>query len=120
MKCIQITNKLIIMMMAFFFCIQSCTIYRNASATLDEAVASERKVKVHLQSGVKKKYKKVIKSGETYYGIVWKDTLQIDQSEIVRIQLKNPTLSTIGTVFGAGIGALGLLVGIVALALVSI
>jgi tRNA A58 N-methylase Trm61 len=109
MKIIQKQFKIGAILISILLLLQSCTIYRDAPATLDEAVASKQKVKVLLKSGAKAKYKKVIKKEELYYGIIQKDTLQIYPKDIARIQLKNKTLSIIGTVLASGVGALALI-----------
>lgn len=112
MKFIQKNCRITSVIMTFLFLCQSCTIYRGASSTLDEAVESKRKVRVHLLSGAKATYKKVIKKEDGYYGIIKKDTLLINSSNITRIQLKNRTLSTVGTVLLSSTTIFLLMVGI--------
>ncbi|WP_298512302.1 hypothetical protein [uncultured Kordia sp.] len=112
MKHIQKYSKVISGIIVLLVLLQSCTIYRSASATLDEAVASKRKVKIHLISGTRVKYKEVFKKDALYYGIYKRDTIQINPKNIERIRLKNRTLSTIGTVIISGVSALAILTGV--------
>jgi hypothetical protein len=117
MKFIQKHDTILAIVFTVMLLLQSCTIYRDAPATLDEAVASKRNVRVQIKSGEKTNYKKVIKKEAQYYGIIRRDTVQIEATEVVRIQLKNRTLSTIGTVFISGIGAIALMIGTIAFAI---
>ncbi|MEM6687190.1 MAG: hypothetical protein AAF617_15520 [Bacteroidota bacterium] len=101
-KCLSI----VCIILVFF---QSCQVYRSKSSTIEEAVKSNGRVKIHTLSGEKIKYKKILKKEGMYYGIVQKDTLQIDTSKIARLRLKNKTLSTIYTVLVSTVSGLTVL-----------
>ncbi|MEM6717909.1 MAG: hypothetical protein AAF611_01205 [Bacteroidota bacterium] len=111
MKSVLKHSKIGAMIFIVMLLFQSCTIYMKAPSTLEQAVESKRRAKVYLKSGAKVSYKRIIQQGDNYYGIIKKDTLQINPSTIKLIRLKNRTFSIIATVVVTGVGVLSLMVG---------
>ncbi|MBC8753430.1 hypothetical protein H2O64_02025 [Kordia sp. YSTF-M3] len=105
MKTLKKQSRFFSMLLILLMLFQSCQVYKTKSSTIDEAVASKHRVKIHTKSGGKIKYKKIFKEDGVYYGLKRSDTLQVNISDIDRIRLKNRTLSTIYTVLLSSIAS---------------
>ena len=68
MKSIRKQFKVIVLILVLPFLIQSCTVYKSANVSLNDAVKSESKVKITKTNGDKKKFSKVelSENGEFY------------------------------------------------------
>lgn len=89
---------------SFFFVVlmlfQSCTVYKSASVTLEEAVKVDTKVRVVKTNGEKVKYLRIeVLDDGRFYGVKRVNeeyyNLLIQQDEILRLNLKNRQTSTI-------------------------
>jgi len=102
MKTIKMHLKKTTMVFAALILIQSCTVYKSANSTLDEAVKSETKVKVETNNNQTLKYKRIRLEDGKYYGVkeikgeIVKTML--DEKYINKVRLKDKTMSTILTV----------------------
>ena len=103
---------------AFFFVVlmffQSCTVYKSASVTLDEASKSNTKVRVVKTNGEKVKYLRIVALNDGHFYGVQKvnrlsNNIPIYQDDIVRLNLKNRETSTI-----LSIGIPVVIIGIIA------
>ena len=78
---------------------QSCTVYRSANVSLEDAVKSDLKVKVTFDNGKKAKYKRVILADDgQFYGKKFKkgkETFLIEENELKKVQLQDKTNSII-------------------------
>lgn len=96
---------------------QSCTVYKSASVSLDEASKSNTKVKVVKTNGEKVKYSRIVALNDgQFYGVQkvngLSNNIPIHQDNIVKLNLKNQESSTI-----LSIGIPVLIIGIIAYAL---
>jgi len=110
MKTLKKRSQCLGILLVVVLLFQSCQVYKSKSSTLDEAVASNQRVKIHSISGERIKYKKIIKKEGLYYGLVKKDTVKINTSEIARLRLKDHALSTVYTVLVSAVSGLVMLV----------
>ena len=93
---------------AILLLIQSCTVYKSANVTLEQAAQNGSKTKVITHDGGKLKFKRIGFENEHYYGlkIVNKKEVKIylDPNTIKTINEKNKTVSTILTIVGPVLG----------------
>lgn len=116
MKIIRLYLKKISIFLLFLITLQSCSVYHSKTATIDEAVRSNDKVKVITNSNdIYKLHKLKIEDGQVY-GVLKKgtetaerladqglvkysdskyETILLKDSTIKEIYLKNKTLSTV-------------------------
>ncbi len=119
MKIIRVYLKRISVFLIFLITLQSCSVYHSKSASVDEALRSNNKVKVITESNDVYKLHRLQKENGEIYGLVRKgsvtgerlsdqglikysdskyETVLIPESTIEEIHLKNKTLSTVLTV----------------------
>ena len=102
-------SKIVCVLLIFGFLFQSCAVYQKTSASLDDAVASNRKVLITKTDGAKLKLKRVELTDGKYYGIVKVDgkteKIILVENEIRTIRILNKSATTIGTV-GIVLGSL--------------
>ncbi len=121
MKTIRLYLKKISIFLLFLITFQSCSVYHSKTATVDEAVLSNDKVKVITNSNdIYKLHKLKMEDGQVY-GVLKKgyetaerladqgiikysdsdskyETIQIKDNTIKEIHLKNKVLSTVITI----------------------
>lgn len=112
MKTLKKQSRIFSLLLIVLLFFQSCQVYKSKSSTLDDAVVSKHRVKIHTKTGTKIKYKKIVQQDGMYYGLIKGDTIQIDIAKIDRLRLKNNSLSTIYTVLLSAITAF-LAIGII-------
>jgi len=109
---IKVMNKPLLkyslMLISFFWIFQSCAIYHKQPRTLDEAVKSNRKVKVILTDGRKLKFDRLEIEAETIFGVQnikgEQQKTIISKNQIEEIQIKNKGASTtVSIILGLGI-----------------
>ena len=114
MKSIDKHLKVVVFIFVTLMLFQSCTVYKSASVTLDEASKSNTKVRVVKTNGEKVKYSRIValKDGH-FYGVQkvngLSNNIPIHQDDIVRLNLKNRETSTI-----LSIGIPVVIIGIIA------
>ncbi|MBP2283315.1 hypothetical protein H4V97_001633 [Flavobacterium sp. CG_23.5] len=102
-------SKIVCVLLIFVLLMQSCAIYQKTSVSLDDAVASNRKVLITKTDGAKLKLKRVELTDGKYYGIVKVDgkteKIILVENDIRTIRILNKSATTIGTV-GIVLGSL--------------
>lgn len=95
-------GKIVCVLLFFVLLMQSCTIYQKTPVSLDDAVASNRKVLITKTDGAKLKLKRVELTDGNYYGIVKVDgkseKIILVENDIRTIRILNKTATTLGTV----------------------
>jgi len=130
MKTIRSCLKPISILLMFLITLQSCTVYRSNTVTIDEAVQSENKVKIKTSSKDTYEFEKLKKENDQIYGIVKSGSLSakkladkgylkevagkyvtilIENDLIDEIYLKNIPLSKTLTIAIPIVGSLALL-----------
>lgn len=79
----SVNSKLVCITLSLTFFIQSCSIYKNTSVTLNDAFIQERKTKIELNSGEKIILEKIEFINNIYYGhaIIRNRTIRIPLNE---------------------------------------
>ena len=116
MKTVKRNLKWVANILSFLLLLQSCTVYHSYSSTVDEAIASNNRVKLNVENNNPYKFKKLQRMDGEVYGLVYnksdlfdrlksrntlptqKQTLsyvQVYENELDNIHLKNQTASTI-------------------------
>ena len=98
--------KLIALILIIPFLVQSCTIYKSANVSLDEAVKAKTKVRIFKTSGKKSVFSRVVLDNDgNYYGKKFAESnktsnkILIDENSIKKVQLKNRTATTLINIF---------------------
>ena len=117
MKSINQHLKVVAIFFVTLMLFQSCTVYKSASVSLDEASKSNTKVRVVKTNGEKVKYSRIVVLNDgQFYGVQKANRLSnnipINQDDIVRLNLKNRKSSTI-----LSIGIPVVIIGIIAYSL---
>ena len=115
MKSINQHLKVVAIFFVTLMLFQSCTVYKSASVSLDEASKSNTKVRVVKTNGEKVKYSRIVVLNDgQFYGVqkAWSNNIPINQDDIVRLNLKNRKSSTI-----LSIGIPVVIIGIIAYSL---
>lgn len=99
MKTVKKQIKFISILFAFLLLVQSCSVYRSESVSLEDAFKSEERVKLQNSNDEILVFTKVVKSGEDYFGIKKsKDEIlkvPLNELEVKKINLYRPTLSAL-------------------------
>ena len=100
---------------------QSCTVYKSTPITLDEASKANDKVRIYKRNGDKVKYAKVLMFNDgNYYGVEkikgMHNNILLNEDEIVKVNIKDKTTSTILTI-GIPVVIIGAVIGGIALAI---
>lgn len=116
MKTLRLYLKKISIFFMFLITLQSCVVYHSKTATVDEAIQSDDKIKVITDSNDIYKLHKLKKEDGQIYGVVKKgsetakrlsdqglikysdskyETILLTENTINEIHLKNKTLSTV-------------------------
>ncbi len=116
MKTLRLYLKKISIFFMFLITLQSCVVYHSKTATVDEAIQSDDKIKVITDSNDIYKLHKLKKEDGQIYGVVKKgsetakrlsdqglikysdskyETILLTESTINEVHLKNKTLSTV-------------------------
>ena len=132
MKKIRLHLKRIALLLIFLMTLQSCSVYYSKTASVDEAIQSDNKVKVITSTNETYKFKKLQKENDQIYGVLklrsnkaenlldqgllegYDDKygkLLLSQDTIQAIHLKNKGASTAVTV-AIPVVIVGVLVGI--------
>ncbi|HEU4788140.1 MAG TPA: hypothetical protein VFS71_00480 [Flavobacterium sp.] len=116
MKIDYFKRKFACLLLGFLIALQSCVAYKDASSTLDEAVATNCKVLVVKTDGTVFKLIKVEQIDGIYYGSIKTkkgiEKIQLNESDLKRISVLDKTASTWGTI-GIIVGSLGIVLLIV-------
>lgn len=95
-------SKIVCVLLFFVLLMQGCAIYQKTPVSLDDAVASNRKVLITKTDGAKLKLKRVELTDGKYYGIVKVDgkseKIVLVENDIRTIRILNKTATTLGTV----------------------
>jgi hypothetical protein len=112
-------RKSVCIVLIFVFLLQSCTVYKSAAVSIEEAAATNNKVLIIDNNDAKLKYKKIEQIDGIYYGITVKNEntvkAPLTESEIKKIRVLDKTASTWGTI-GIVTGTL-LAIGIIIVAI---
>lgn len=110
MKLKKIKSKIICTLLTLGLLLQSCVVYQNQAVSLEDAVASNRKVLITKVDGAELKLMKIEKIDGKYYGHLkvkgGTEKVNIIENEVKNLQVKNKTASTIGNigiVVGSGV-----------------
>jgi len=99
MKTLKKQLRSITLLLAIVMIFQSCTVYKSANVTLDQAVQNESKVKVRTINNERFKFNRIGVEDGNYYGVKKNNSVVIktplDQNFIKTINEKDKTLSTI-------------------------
>lgn len=119
MKTIRKHLKMISLLISISFFIQSCTVYHSSTASIDEAVQSDNKIKLGLTNHDAYIFQKLERENGNIYGITGKDSrtakllssqitedtknnnqvkVLLTNEQLKNIRLKNKTMSTIVTI----------------------
>ncbi len=86
-------------LMAMVMVIQSCTVYKSTSVSLEQAVQNNSKVRIITNSNQIFIYKKIVFDKGKYYGVERikrkKIKIPINENLVNSINLKNETLSAV-------------------------
>jgi hypothetical protein len=104
----RLRPKTICLFLAALIILQSCKAYHKKPVTMEEAVASHKKVMITRTNGEKVRLTRIEGENAVYYGILHKSAgivkIPLETKDISKIQLRDQTRSTIGTIliiFGA-------------------
>jgi len=130
MKTIREYLKLVSLFLIYLITLQSCSVYHSKTASLDEAIRSDNKVKVITSSDEIYKLQKLQKENDQIYGVIKKGSstaerlydqgiikdnkskyvnLLLPKNTIKEIHLKNKSLSTVLTIAIPVVGLAALL-----------
>lgn len=100
--------KIVVLFFSTLILFQSCTVYKSANVTLDEAVKADTNVIVKTNDNRTLKFKRIAFEDGSYYGVneSYKDDpfvhyykeltkTHIDVENVENIRIKNKTMSTI-------------------------
>jgi len=121
MKTIKKHLKVFALFISVLILIQSCTIYKSTSVTLEEASKTNNKVRVEKRNGEKVKYSKIVVLNDgNFYGVKKEkylfNNILLDQNDIDKIQLKDKTMSTILSI-AIPVTIIGIAIGVFAVAI---
>ncbi|WP_370476563.1 hypothetical protein [Tamlana flava] len=104
MKKPRIHFKSIAIFLSLLIMLQSCSVYKSAPVSIEEASQANSKVKVYKRNGEKVKYKKIIMTNEGHYYGIGKTKIfdkskrvLINEEEIVMIRVIDKVQSSIST-----------------------
>ena len=107
--------EIISFLLSVILILQSCTVYKSKTSTLNEASKSNNRVKIETNDSQTLKFKNVTSLDGEYYGLAKKapsnfiyEKVLIDKNNIRSIKLKNSNLSTILSI-GIPVIAVGVL-----------
>lgn len=66
----RLSSKLIALLLSITFLLQSCSVYQNKTISLERAIKTKRKVKIHTNTGDVYKFQKIIEKEGQFYGII--------------------------------------------------
>lgn len=116
MKIDYFKSKFVCLFLSFLIVFQSCVAYKDASTTLDEAVATNCKVLVVKTDDTQFKFIKVEQIDSVYYGSLKTrkgiEKIRLNESDLKRVSVLDKTASTWGTI-GIVVGSLGIVAVIV-------
>ncbi|WP_345191300.1 hypothetical protein [Algibacter agarivorans] len=117
MKAIDRNLKLVTFFFVTLMLLQSCTVYKTPSVTLDEASKSNSKVRVKTIDNQSLKFDRIQVADNKVYGssIINREMIitTIEKDNIEKIQLKDKTTSTILTIVSLAGVTLGMFVLII-------
>lgn len=94
--------KMRTIMLSLLILSQSCTVYKSANVSLDQAVNKEVKTKIVTTTGQRLKFKRIAIENGNYFGIKKSNgdlmKIPLKNDEIKNIHLKDNTMSTILTI----------------------
>jgi len=102
MKTLKTQLRPITLFLILLMLLQSCTVYKSATISLDQAVQNQSKVRVKTINNEKFKFKRIGVENGNYYGI--KKTkgemvkTPLNEEFIASVKEKDETASTLGTI----------------------
>ncbi|WP_242156854.1 hypothetical protein [Aestuariivivens sediminis] len=113
MKIINKYLKLVAFFLATLMLIQGCTVYRTTPVTLEEASATNNKVKLKKIDNQTIKYKKIISINQEYFGVKKSKgdliNVPINKEDIKSIKIKNRYLSNLLSFLSVPVGVVVLI-----------
>ncbi|WP_242120919.1 hypothetical protein [Aestuariivivens sediminicola] len=113
MKTINKYLKGVTFFLATLVLIQGCTVYRTTPVTLEEATATNNKVKLKKIDNQTIKYKKIISINQEYFGVKKSKgdliNVPINKVDIKSIKIKNKPLSDVLSFLSVPVGVIVLL-----------
>lgn len=98
----SVNSKLVSIALSLTFLAQSCTIYKKASITIDEAANANKNVQITRNDGSKFSLTKIEKTDGKYYGTKRVNgqaiTLPLKEDEIQKIRIKDTGASRFVTI----------------------
>lgn len=105
MKRIKMQSTFLLLLCSLGILFQSCRVYHHESVALNDAVNSEKRVKIHNKNGKTLKFNRIEEIDEKFYGITERRydlvKTELNIEELDRVRLQNKTWSV---VYGIGIG----------------
>ena len=111
-------TKMLTLFLTLVMIIQSCTVYKSSTVTLNQAVQNESKVRVKTVNNEKLKFDRISFENNQYYGVNKKNNQAViktplDQKLIKSVNEKDKTLSTLLSI-GIPVVIVGGILGIAA------
>src|SRR5689334_17189984 len=96
---LRLMKKWICLLLTFLMMLQSCSVYKKQSVTMDEAAAKKYKVKVTRADGSTDAFDKI---DSLYYGLVKNNgeysRTPVKESDYVKVQPKNKPVSALASI----------------------
>jgi hypothetical protein len=117
MRLTNIKNKTICLLLVIALTMQSCSVYKKTTVTLNEAVIADRKVLVVKTDNTKLKFIRIEQIDGIYYGRIKTKSgtkkILLTESDLKTIRVLDKTATTIGNV-AIVVGSLGIVLLVVA------
>jgi hypothetical protein len=117
MRLTNIKNKTICLLLVIALIIQSCSVYKKTTVTLNEAATADRKVLVVKTDNTKLKFTRIEQIDGIYYGRLktkgGTKKISLTESDLKTIRVLDKTATTIGNV-AIVVGSLGIVLLVVA------
>ncbi len=111
MKLKNLKTKTVCFLLVIALILQSCSVYKRTSVTLDEAVTADRKILVVNTDNKKLKFIRIEQIDGMYYGHIKTkgkiEKIPLTESDLKTIRVLDKTATTIGNV-AIVIGSLGI------------
>ncbi|UOK43561.1 MULTISPECIES: hypothetical protein [Flavobacterium] len=112
MKVLYKNARILSLLLSFMFLLQSCVVYHKTAMSFDEAVAANKRMKVTTTDNKKYKFKRILKSDSTYYG------LTLVRNQMVKVPLHTDKIQSIRPV--NGVASVFLTIGVVFISYVGL
>jgi hypothetical protein len=119
MKRKNLKNKTVSFLLVITLILQSCSVYKKTSVTIDEAVTADRKILVVKTDNTKLKFKRIEQTDGIYYGLLKTragiERIPLTESDLKTIRVLDKTATTVGNV-AIVVGSLGVVLLVIAAA----